>query len=145
MSPNFVHFMYLIFEPILLMRKFWGITRLGYDSLRRNEYNSIPLKFDQILRILMRSAALSSQSLMYLVSRHNFRNVLFVLLSKETQLVQEHKKGTNFVTLVQNLGQIDIKCYQKLLEYFFPKTNIFKFVFAVAEERFNLIPIVLFQ
>ena len=31
MSPNFVHCMYLIFEPILLRRKFWGI------SLHRNE------------------------------------------------------------------------------------------------------------
>ena len=31
MSPNFVHCMYLIFEPILLRRKFWGIP------LRRND------------------------------------------------------------------------------------------------------------
>ena len=31
MSPNFVHCMYLIFEPILLRRKFWGIP------LHRNE------------------------------------------------------------------------------------------------------------
>ena len=32
MSPNFIHCMYLIFEPILLRRKFWGIL------LRRNVY-----------------------------------------------------------------------------------------------------------
>ena len=32
MSSNFVHCMYLIFEPILLRRKFWGIP------LRRNDF-----------------------------------------------------------------------------------------------------------
>ena len=32
MSPNFVDCMYLIFEPILLRRKFWGIL------LHRNVY-----------------------------------------------------------------------------------------------------------
>ena len=36
MSPNFGHCMYLIFEPILLRRKFWGIP------LRRNASHSPP-------------------------------------------------------------------------------------------------------
>ena len=32
MSPNFVHCMYLTFEPVLLRRKFWGIPlRLNDD------------------------------------------------------------------------------------------------------------------
>ena len=31
-SPNFIHYMYLIFEPSLLRRNFWGIP------LRRNVY-----------------------------------------------------------------------------------------------------------
>ena len=33
--PNFIHCMYLIFEPILLRRKFWGVP------LRRNGVQSI--------------------------------------------------------------------------------------------------------
>ena len=46
MSPNFIHCMYLIFEPILLRRKFWGIP------LRRNVIFRRPLSYLRIDNIV---------------------------------------------------------------------------------------------
>ena len=71
----------------------------------------------------MRSAAHSSQSLMYLVSRHSFRNVSFVMLSKETQLVQERKKGTDFVTIVLKFRPNCHETLPKIVGFLFLKNK----------------------
>ena len=46
MSPIFVHFMYLIFERILLKRKFWGMPLRCNDDIKLIQLKVFGLKIN---------------------------------------------------------------------------------------------------